>query len=94
MSTQHMTLSWTRTTLVALAEEKLILPLLTMNQSKLCGKIQIRHVWYSFERVFWAKKLILWRVKSNVLQTTLIIRPHKHMVQCDQVKGACNVTPL
>ena len=33
MSTQQMTLSWT---LVALAEEKLILPLLTIDQSKMC----------------------------------------------------------
>ena len=31
-----MTLSWTRTPLVALAEGKLILPLLTTNQSKMC----------------------------------------------------------
>ena len=29
-------LSWIGTTLVVLAEDKLILPLLTMNQSKLC----------------------------------------------------------
>ena len=36
MSTQQITPSWTGTTLVALAEEKLILLLLTMNQSKLC----------------------------------------------------------
>ena len=36
MSTQKMTLSLTATTLVAFAGGKLILPLLTMNQSKLC----------------------------------------------------------
>ena len=36
MSTQQMTLSWTGTTLVSLAEKKFILRLLTMNQSKLC----------------------------------------------------------
>jgi hypothetical protein len=36
MSTQQMTLSWTGTPLVALAEEKLILPLLTIDQSKMC----------------------------------------------------------
>ena len=24
----------------------------------------------------------------------LNVRPHKHMVQCDQVKGACNVIPV
>ena len=36
MSTQQMTLSWTGTPLVALAEEKLILPLLSIDQSKMC----------------------------------------------------------
>ena len=36
MSTQQMTLSWTGTLLVALAEQKLILSLLTMDQSKRC----------------------------------------------------------
>ena len=35
MSTQQMTLSWTGTPLVALAEEKLILPLFTITQSKM-----------------------------------------------------------
>ena len=24
----------------------------------------------------------------------LNVRPHKHMLQCDPVKGACNVTPV
>ena len=24
----------------------------------------------------------------------LNVRPRKHIVQCDQVKGACNVTPV
>ena len=24
----------------------------------------------------------------------LNVRPRKHMVQCDQFKGACNVTPV
>ena len=28
------------------------------------------------------------------LFTALNVRPHQHMVQCDQVKGACNVTPV
>ena len=36
MSTQQMTLSWTGTPLVALAEEILILLLVTINQSKMC----------------------------------------------------------
>ena len=36
MSTQQMTLSWTGTPLVALAEETLILPWLTIDQSKMC----------------------------------------------------------
>ena len=36
MSTQQMTLSWTGTPLLALTEEKLILPLLTIDQSKMC----------------------------------------------------------
>ena len=40
MSTQQMMLSWTGTLLVALAEEKLILPLLTIDQSKM-GKENI-----------------------------------------------------
>ena len=36
MFTQQMTLIWTGTTIVALPEEKLIFPLLTMNQSEMC----------------------------------------------------------
>ena len=36
MFTQQLTLSWTGTPLVALADEKLILPLLTIDQSKMC----------------------------------------------------------
>ena len=36
MSTQQMTLGWTGTPLVALAEENMILPLLTIDRSKMC----------------------------------------------------------
>ena len=65
MSTQQRTLSWTGTTPVALAEKKLILPLLTITKVNCAKKIQIRHAWYFFERVFRLKKLILWRVKCK-----------------------------
>ena len=73
--TQQMTLSWTGTPPVALAEEKLILPLLTMDQSKMCKEnMNLCHVWHFFERLFGPRKLIFWRVKCNVVQTTPIVK--------------------
>ena len=76
MSTQQMTLSWTGTPLVALAEEKLILPLLTIDESKMWKEnvnlpCVCRHF---FEYLFRPKKLIFWGVKCNVVQTTPIIK--------------------
>ena len=64
MSTQQGTLSWTGTGPVALVK-KIDPPVVDYNQSKCAKKIQIRHAWYFFERVFRLKKLILWRVKCK-----------------------------
>ena len=56
MSTQQMTLSWTGTPLVALAEEKLILPLLTIDQSKMCKENMNLPCVALFWAFVWAKK--------------------------------------
>ena len=75
MSTQQMKLSWTGTPLVALAEEKLILPLLTIDQSKMCKesmKFAMRGTFLSV--CLGQKKMIFWRVKCNVVQTIPIIK--------------------
>ena len=56
MSTQQMTLSWTGTLLVALAEEKLILPLLTIDQSKMCKENINLPCLAFFCALVWAKK--------------------------------------
>ena len=74
MSTQQMTLSWTGNPLEALAEEKLILPLLTINQSKMCKENMNLPCVHFFERLFGRKKLIFWRVKCNVVQMTPILK--------------------
>ena len=56
MSTQQMTLSWTGTPLVALAEEKLILLWLAIDQSKM-GKENMRLPCVArFWGFVWAKK--------------------------------------
>ena len=74
MSTQQMTLSWTKTPLVALAEEKLFLPLLTIDQNKM-GKENINLPCVALFRAFdWAKKNEFWTVKCNVVQTTPVIK--------------------
>ena len=57
MSTQQMTQSWKGTTPVALAEEKLILPLLTMNQSQLCKENRNSPWIVPFGACFWAGKI-------------------------------------
>ena len=74
MSTEQMTLSWTGSTLVALTEEKLIPPFLTINQGNFAKKIQISHAGYLFEHVFRPKKMNFGRVKCNVLQTIQVIK--------------------
>ena len=56
MSTQQMTLSWTGTPLVALAEEKLILPWLTIDQSKMCKENMNLPYVALFLAFVWAKK--------------------------------------
>ena len=56
MSTQQMTLSWTGTPLVALAEEKLILPWLTIDQSKMCKETMHLPCVALFLAFVWAKK--------------------------------------
>ena len=56
MSTQQMTLSWTGIPLVAWAEENLILPLLTINQSKMCKENMNMPCMALFCAFVWAKK--------------------------------------
>ena len=56
MSTQQMTLSWTGTPLVALAEEKLILPWLTIHQSKMCKENMNLPCVALFCAFVWARK--------------------------------------
>ena len=73
MSTQQMTLSWRGTSPVALAKEKLILLLLTMNQSKFCKENTYLPLLLLFSACFWAKKKLFCRVKCIVLQITPVI---------------------
>ena len=74
MSTQQMTLRWTGTPLVALAEKKLMLPWFTMDQSKMCKENMNLPCVALFLAVVWAKKIIYWGVKCNVVQTTPILK--------------------
>ena len=57
MSTEQVTLSGTGTTVVALAEEKLILPSFTTNQSKLSKENTTSPCVVLFLACFWAKKI-------------------------------------
>ena len=74
MSTQQMTLSWTGTSPVPLAREKLILPLLTMNQCKFCKGNTHPSLLVLFSACFWAKKKLFCRVNCIVLQITSVIK--------------------
>ena len=56
MFTQQMTPSWTGIPLVAWAEEKLILPLVTINQSKMCKENMNLPCVALFCAFVWAKK--------------------------------------
>ena len=57
MSTQRMTLRWTGTTLVALAEGRLIFPLLTINQSKFRKENTNSPCMVPFLAFFWVTKI-------------------------------------
>ena len=48
---------------------------------KCAKKICTSHAWHFFGRLFGPKKLILWRVKCNVVQTTPVIQMMFHYLE-------------
>ena len=80
-----MTLSWTGTALVALAEEKLIFPLSTINQSKLCKENTNSLCVVLFLVWFWATKIDF---VASKMQCTANHTSNQDDVGCLEKEGA------